>query len=51
MYLSLKDEYPVASMCADDIASALSRLTGQELVDEEKLYLMMHINRIASKTR
>ena len=51
MYLSLKDEYPVASMCADDIASVLSRLTGQELIDEERLYLMMHINRIASKAR
>ena len=51
MYLSLKDEYPVASMCADDIASVLSRLTGQELIDEERLYLMMHINRIASKRR
>lgn len=25
MYLSLKDEYPVASACADDIASVLSR--------------------------
>ncbi len=51
MYLSLKDEYPVASACADDIASVLSRLTGQELIDEERLYLMMHINRIASKAR
>ncbi|RHL37389.1 PRD domain-containing protein [Collinsella sp. AF37-9] len=51
MYLSLKKEYPVASMCADDIASVLSRLTGRELIDEERLYLMMHINRIASKTR
>lgn len=38
-------------MCADDIASVLSRLTGRELIDEERLYLMMHINRIASKTR
>lgn len=51
MYLSLKKENPVASMCADDIASVLSRLTGRELIDEERLYLMMHINRIASKTR
>ena len=51
MYLSLKDEYSVASACADDIASVLSRLTGQELIDEERLYLMMHINRIASKAR
>ena len=51
MYAPLKDEFPEISDCADKIASVFVRLTGRHLTDEEKLYLMMHINRIASKTR
>lgn len=49
-YELLRKQYPEVSSCADLVADVFYRRTGRILTDEERLYLMLHINRIASKT-
>lgn len=51
MYQALREEYQQAAQCADEIAMIFHRELGRDLTDEEKLYLMLHINRISVKTR
>ena len=48
MYGSVCAEYPEVSACTDRIAAVFARQMGQRLTDEEKLYLMLHVNRIAA---
>lgn len=46
MFESLKQEYPSAYRCAQNIATMLERHLKKSLSDEEKLYLILHINRL-----
>lgn len=49
MYLSLKQEYQKISDIADHISEYLSEKLKIELNDEEKMYLMLHINRLCTR--
>ena len=48
MYTLAADDNPQASTCVEAIAALLMSTYQQELTDEEKLYLILHINRICS---
>lgn len=49
MYQSMREEYPNISACVDQIAQSLKGGWSVELADEEKLYLILHVNRVCSK--
>lgn len=49
MYAAIRDEYASVSDCVDRIESYLLSNWGVELNQEEKLYLIMHVNRICAK--
>ena len=49
LYIKMKEEYPKIYLTAEAIASYLRKTLKQELNDEEKLYLMLHINRLCSR--
>lgn len=46
---SIKSSYPEAYECAEKISRYLAECFGKKLVDEEKLYLVLHINRVCAK--
>lgn len=48
MYALAATDNPQASTCVEAIAALLMSTYQQELIDEEKLYLILHINRICS---
>lgn len=48
MYASLKESYPAERRCAERIEKLIVQETGKGLSDEEKLYLLLHVNRIVS---
>ncbi len=48
MYTLAAEDNPQASTCVEAIAALLMSTYQQELTDEEKLYLILHINRICS---
>ncbi len=49
MYRTLAKQYPSVSECVDRIALKLKVRNGAELNDEEKLYLILHINRLCDR--
>ena len=49
MYASIRDEYKDVSACVDQIHEYLQRNWSIDLSEEEKLYLIMHINRVTSQ--
>jgi beta-glucoside operon transcriptional antiterminator len=49
LYQNAKESYPKVSDCVDKIADFLQETRNMELEDEEKLYLMMHVNRLCSQ--
>ena len=49
MYDSVCAEYPEVAACTDHISEVFRARMGHALEDEEKLYLMLHVNRIAVK--
>ena len=49
MYQSLREEYPGMSACVDKIARNLNDGWSIELTEDEKLYLILHVNRVCSK--
>ena len=51
MYESVREEYEAASRCVDRIADYLKRNWKADLTEEEKLYLIMHVNRVCAKER
>lgn len=51
MYETLKKQYPHTHNCADKISELLSEKLSIQLNDEEKLYLMLHINRLCSREK
>ncbi len=51
MYESIRDEYEAASRCVDKIGEYLKENWKASLTEEEKLYLIMHVNRVCAKER
>lgn len=51
MYESIREEYETASRCVDKIAEYLKQSWNAGLTEEEKLYLIMHVNRVCAKER
>lgn len=49
MYQSMREEYPDISACVDKIARCLADVWSAELTEEERLYLILHVNRVCSK--
>ncbi len=49
MYASLRDEFQQISNCVDKISSYLDKIFHRRLCEEEKLYLILHVNRICAK--
>jgi beta-glucoside operon transcriptional antiterminator len=49
LYATLVEQFPLATTCAEHIAIFLTKEFEQELTEEEKVYLILHINRIASR--
>ncbi|WP_203663665.1 PRD domain-containing protein [Lacticaseibacillus sp. 53-4] len=49
MYADARKNYPKVAECVDQIAEYLQQQRGFTLEDEEKLYLMMHVNRLCAK--
>lgn len=48
MYHVLRVEYADAAACADRISEYLRQACGFEVTEEEKLYLILHINRVCA---
>ncbi len=46
---SIRDEFPESFVCAEKIAKYLEKSIKMLLNNEEKLYLMLHINRLCSR--
>lgn len=49
MYKSIRNEYETVSGCVDKIDEYLKSNWDAELTEEEKLYLIMHVNRVCSQ--
>ena len=49
MYDSIRAEFPDVAACAEEITAHIQRKWGCALPEEEKLYLILHINRICIK--
>ena len=49
MYHSIREEYPDVAACVDKISTCYQQDWSAELTEEEKLYLIMHVNRVCSK--
>lgn len=49
MYEAVRQQYRAVSSCVDKISAYLQEVTGCEIADEEKLYLILHVNRICEK--
>ena len=49
LYMTMKNSYPDTSDCVDSISEYLFELFKWRLSIEEKLYLILHINRLCSR--
>lgn len=49
MYENMCDSFPALKDCVENITSKLHQQLGEALPEEEKLYLMLHINRIIER--
>ena len=49
MYQMMRQEYPDVARCVDKIADCYKDRLAVELTGEERLYLIMHVNRICAK--
>ena len=49
MYKDLREEFPDIAQCVEVIADHIQEKWGSELSEEEKLYLILHVNRIMAK--
>ena len=50
LYKTVKKEYKKTYECLKKVEKMLNEMFGKPLSEEEKLYLMLHINRICSRT-
>lgn len=49
LYTSLREEFPEIAACVEKIAQHIEREWHSALTEEEKLYLILHVNRICIK--
>ena len=49
MYQSMAEEYPKVAACVDKIDAYYQEEWGAELTEEEKLYMILHVNRVCTK--
>lgn len=49
LYVSVKEEYADISACVDKICLFLNERLNCDLIEEEKLYLILHVNRVCAK--
>lgn len=49
LYRGVREEFPTVSDCVDKVAAHLHRHWHCNLSEEERIYLMLHINRICTK--
>lgn len=49
MYASIREEYQDVSACVDKISECYKNNWSVDLTEEEKLYLIMHVNRVCSQ--
>ena len=49
MYTSIREEYPQSAACVDTISECLEQELVSKLTEEEKLYLILHVNRICAQ--
>lgn len=49
MYEKMRDSFPALADCAESIALKIYDQFGERLLEDEKLYLMLHINRIIDR--
>jgi beta-glucoside operon transcriptional antiterminator len=49
LYEQVKAEYPQVSECVDEIADYLTSILSETVTEEEKLYMIMHVNRLCEK--
>ena len=49
MYKDLREEFPDIAQCVEGITDHICEKWGSELSEEEKLYLILHVNRIIAK--
>lgn len=49
LYHSVREEYPKVAACVNKIAEYYGGKLHLELTEEEKLYLMLHVNRVCQK--
>lgn len=49
MYRSVREEYPRISDCVDKICDYYQKVWSLDLSEEERLYLIIHVNRVCSK--
>lgn len=49
LYGSLREEFPDISDCVEKISAHIKEKWGADLCEEEKLYLILHVNRICAK--
>lgn len=49
LYANSREEFPELAQCIDHICTYMKREWHTELTDEEKLYFMLHVNRICTK--
>ena len=49
LYKSLREEFPDIALCVERIADHIREVWDCELTEEEKLYLILHVNRICIK--
>ena len=50
LYPLLVEQYPSMAACAEDIARLIADAYGSGLNDEEKAYLVLHVNRVYSRS-
>lgn len=49
IYVSLRDKFPKTSDCVEHISEFIEKMEGISLSEEEKLYLILHINRLCER--
>ena len=49
LYRTTKEDYPKTYQCSEKVSDYLKKKMNLDLTDEEKLYLMLHINRLCTR--
>jgi beta-glucoside operon transcriptional antiterminator len=49
LYKTVKSEYPDVYVCSEEVANYINEILNVKLSDEEKLYLILHINRLCER--